>query len=48
MLKTTMEMVPLINIVTGQHSNNKLLGQNKLIFDQQRAYDKAKELVADL
>ena len=36
LLKTNMEMVPL------------LLGQNKVIFDDQPAYDKAKDLVADL
>ena len=49
LLKTTIEMVPLLNVVTGTlHSNHELLGQNKLIFDDQPAYDKAKDRVADL
>ena len=44
LLKTTMEMVPLLNIVTGKkHSNHELLGQNKLIFEDQPAYVKAND-----
>ena len=31
-----------------QHSNHELLCQNKLIYDDQPAYDKAKDRVADL
>ena len=31
-----------------QHSNHELLGQNKLIFDDQPDYDKAKDRIADL
>ena len=41
-------MVPLLNVVTVKHSNHELLGQNKLIFVDQPAYDKAKDRVADL
>ena len=48
LLKTTMEMVPLINVVTGTTQQSCMLGQNKLIFDDQPAYDKAKDRVADL
>ena len=36
------EMVSFLNVVTGA------TGQNKLIYDEQPAYDKAKDLVADL
>ena len=42
-----MEMVSLINGVTGDHNNrsdHELLGRDKIIFDEQPAYDKAKEL----
>ena len=42
-----MEMVSLINGVTGDHnnrSNHEMLGRNKIILDEQPAYDKAKEL----
>ena len=31
-----------------KHSNNELFGQNKLIFDEQPAYDKAKDRAVDL
>ena len=49
LLKATIEMVPLLNVVTGTlHSNHELLGQNELIFDDQPAYDKANDRVADL
>ena len=43
-----MEIVPVLNVVTGTlHSNHEFL-MNKLIFDDQPAYDKAKDRVADL
>ena len=48
LLKTTIEMVPLLNVLTVQHSIHEFLDQNKIIFDDQPAYHKAKDRVADL
>ena len=44
LLKTTMEMVSLLNVVTGTTQQSWIACQNKLIFHDQPAYDKAKEM----